>query len=283
MPVIATNTAANSAVRYLNYNNMQTQSSVSKLASGSRITKASDDAAGLAIGYRLQTDVGVMQQASTNASQAVSVLQVADGGLARIGDVLDRMKTLAAASLSGVPTDAERVFIDAEYQALESEIDGIAQTTRFNGESLLDGTSAQWNASVDFFVGTRAADVINIDILGSAPVANFLNAGLNAGGGFGNVANAANAATELAAVEVAIGEIADSRADVGALISRFEVRGQQIATSIENTEAAVSAIMDVDIAAEQSKMVANQVLVQSAVSALSQANQLPQSLLRVLQ
>jgi flagellin len=283
MPTVSTNTAANSALRFLNYNSSMATGSVGKLASGSRIVRASDDAAGLAIGTRLSADVNVLKQASINASQGASLVQVADGGLARISDVLQRMKSLAAQSLSGVPTDAERAFIDAEYQALILEIDGIAQTTRFNGESLLDGTSTQFAGPVDFFVGTDATDVIAVDFSALSGVADYLSGSLNGGTGFGDVGTAADAATEMDAVDAAIAEISEARANAGALVSRFEFRGQQIATSIENIDAAKSAIMDVDLAAEQSKLVSSQVLVQASVSALSQANQLPQALMRVLQ
>ncbi len=148
MPVISTNTAANSALRYLNVNSDQQSTSLSKLASGSRITKASDDAAGLAIGTRIQSDVTVLSQAATNASQATAILQTADGGMARIGDILQRMKSLATQSDSGSVTDDERTYIDAEYQQLLEEIDGIAQGTRYNGVSLLDGTS-QFSSSAN--------------------------------------------------------------------------------------------------------------------------------------
>ena len=141
MPVIATNTAANSALRYLNLNSETQSSSLSKLASGSRITKASDDAAGLAIGTRIQSDVTVLSQAATNASQATAILQTADGGMSRISDILQRMKSLATQSDSGSVTNDERTYIDAEYQELLEEIDGIASSTRYNGVSLLDGTS----------------------------------------------------------------------------------------------------------------------------------------------
>lgn len=142
MPVISTNTAANSALRYLNLNAAEQSSSLSKLASGSRVTKASDDAAGLAIGTRIQSDVTVLSQAATNASQANAILQTADGGMARISDILQRMKSLATQSDSGSVSDNERTYIDAEYQELLEEIDGIASSTRYNGISLLDGDSA---------------------------------------------------------------------------------------------------------------------------------------------
>jgi flagellin len=278
MPVVATNTAANSALRFLNYNSSMASSSVSKLASGSRIVKASDDAAGLAIGTRLKADVTALTQSGINAAQGASVVQVADGGLGRIGDVLQRMKALAAQSLSGVPTNTERGFIDAEFQELLSEIDGIAATTRFNGDSVLDGTVA----TTDYFVGTDVSDTITVDFTSlAASAAAFDAAGISVNGT--SVDTVTNATAAMAAVDTAIDRISEARATAGALISRFEFRGQQIATSLENIDAAKSSIMDVDLAAEQSKLVSNQVLVQAAVSAVSQANQIPQSLLRVLQ
>ena len=281
MPVVATNTAANTATRFLNYNNSMAAGSVGKLASGSRIVKASDDAAGLAIASRLNSDVVALQQASVNASQGASMVQVADGGLARIGDVLSRMKALAAASLSGVPTDNERAFIDAEFQQLRQEIDGIAATTRFNGASLLDGTGT---TAASFFVGTDAADTIDVTFAALATgVTNFTVAGAGSLSLASSVADVANATSAMTEVDNAIDIISEARANAGALMSRFEFRGQQIATSTENIQAAESAISDVDLAAEQAKLVSSQVLVQASVSALSQANQIPQSLLRVLQ
>ncbi|WP_282609717.1 flagellin [Pelagibius sp. Alg239-R121] len=278
MPVVATNTAANTATRFLNNNTAMASSSVGKLASGSRIVRASDDAAGLAIASRLNSDVVALQQASINASQGASMVQVADGGLARVGDVLQRMKALAAASLSGVPTDNERAFIDAEYQELINEINGIAATTRFNGDSLLDGTGT---GTTSFFVGTDATDLITVGFQSlSATVTNFTAATMTL---TASVSTAANATTAMGQVDTAIDVISEARANAGAFISRFEFRGQQIATSTENIQAAESAISDVDLAAEQAKLVSSQVLVQASVSALSQANQIPQSLLRVLQ
>lgn len=280
MPTVTTNTAANSALRFLNYNSMMSGSSVSKLASGSRIVKASDDAAGLAIGTRLLADVTVLRQSAVNASQGASVLQVADGGLARISDVLQRMKALAAQSLSGVPSNTERGFIDAEFQQLRQEITAIAQTTRFNGDSLLDGSGQTVQT---FFVGTEAGDniVVTYSAL-AASASTFTAAGIGIVSAT-NVASAAAAASAMAVLDRAIDLVSESRATVGGLVSRFEFRGQQISTSLENIEAAKSSIMDVDLAAEQSRLVSSQVLVQASVSALSQANELPQALLRLLQ
>ena len=277
MPVVTTNTAANSALRFLNLNSSQASSSVAKIASGSRIVKASDDASGLAISARLSADVTVLKQAGVNASQGASVLQVADGGLSRIADVLQRLKALGAQSLSGVPSDTERGFIDAEFQQLLSEIDGIVDTTDFNGVGLLDGSAG----SQDYFVGTAAGDNITIDFDTLSSASDYDASGLNLGSS--SVDSVSNASGALGDIDNAIDLVSEARANIGASISRFEFRGQQIATSIENIQAANSSIKDVDLAAEQSKLVATQVLVQAAVSALSQANQLPQSLLRVLQ
>ena len=117
MPVISTNIAANSAVRYLNINSASQTSSLSKLASGSRITQASDDAAGLAISTKISSDVTALRQAATNASHGVAVLQTADGGAANISDILQRMKALASQAASGTVGDTERGFIDTEFQA----------------------------------------------------------------------------------------------------------------------------------------------------------------------
>ncbi len=286
MPTVTTNTAANSALRFLNANSLSSGKSISKLASGSRIVTASDDAAGLAIGTRLRADSAVLQQASVNAAQGAAVMQVADGGLGRIADVLQRMKALAAQSLSGVPTNTERAFIDAEYQQLVSEIDGMAAATRFNGESLLDGTGTQFGAgTVSFFVGVTVADVINVNIATlSATATNFTSGTIGTPNMNTTSVSTSGAATiAMGAVDTAINEISEARANLGSIISRFEFRGQQVATSKENIDAAKSSIMDVDLAAEQSRLVSSQVLVQASVSALSQANQLPQTLLSLLQ
>ncbi|WP_085900806.1 flagellin [Kiloniella majae] len=270
MPVVGTNTAANSAIRFLNNNSMNASTSVAKLASGSRIVRASDDAAGLAISTKLTSDVTALKQAATNASQAASILQVADGGLARVSDVLQRMKALAAQALSGTVTDDERDYIDAEFQALDDEVLGIEQTTTFNGSALIDGSYNQ-----NFFVGLSASGAVN-NIAANLSGVNVAVVG-------GDVQATGTAATAFTNVNTQIDAIAEGRANVGALISRFETRGQQVATSIENIEAANSQLKDVDLAAEQSKLVTANVLTQAAVSALSQANQIPQTLLRVLQ
>lgn len=166
MPVIATNTAANTAVRYLNTNAADQSSSLAKLASGSRITKASDDAAGIAISTRLNADVTTLTQAATNSSHAQSVLQTADGGASNISDILERMETLATEAASGTVTDDDRTYIESEFSQLVDQVNTIATGTRYNGQSLLDGTSSFSSGSggTTVVVGSSSSDTINVSI-----------------------------------------------------------------------------------------------------------------------
>lgn len=275
MPVIATNTSANAALRYLNLNSAEQSDALNRLASGSRINKASDDAAGLAVATKLSSDVSVLNQAQTNASHASSVLQTADGSASQISDILERMKELVAQSLSGAVTDDERAYIDAEFSQLIEEIDSIASGTRFNGESLLDGTGDH-AAGVDYLVGTDVTSdtlTVTIDDLSAATLAvDALT-----------VATQADATTAATAIDTAINTVASARADLGAQMSRFEYHSNQLANAEENLSAAQSAIIDADVAEEQTNLSSAQVKTNAAIAALSAANDMPQALLQLLQ
>ncbi len=274
MPVIATNTAANSAVRYLNINAAAQSSSLSKLASGSRIAQASDDAAGLAISTRVQSDVATLEQAATNSTNAIAVLQTADGGASNISDILQRMKVLATESASGTVTDTERAYVDEEFGSLVDQIDTIASGTRFNSESLL--TSGNMFASgVSVMVGSSSSDTISITL--SALDSSTLGvASLD-------VTTQTNANTALTTLDTAISTVSKARASIGAQESQFQFSSESIATQVENLEAANSAISDVDVAAEEAKLASSQVMVQAAVAAASSANSLTQNLLKLMQ
>ena len=271
MPVIATNTSANTALIYLNKNSSEQSKSLAKLSSGSRIVRASDDAAGLAVGSKLSGDITVLKQAATNVVQARSVLQTADGALSRVGDILQRMKSLAAQSNSGSVDSTSQGYINTEYSQLNSEINAIATTTKFNGTALINGSY-----NLNFQVGISGTDTIAVDL----STVNVTNTGLAINGT--NVSTAANAVTAQTALDTAITNVSTYRATVGALLSRFDYRGDVIDSSVENLSAARSSIMDVDIAAEQSNLVSKQVLTQSAIAALSQANQMKSSLLSLV-
>nr|WP_319483321.1 flagellin [uncultured Cohaesibacter sp.] len=405
MPVISTNTAANTAVRYLNINSDDQSNSLAKLASGSRINKASDDAAGLAISTKIGTDVAALEQASTNASHAVSVLSTADGGASNISDIVERMKTLASESASGTVTDTERAYIQAEFEELQDEIDGICESTRYNGQSLLDGssdfsvddisTAAEFDSGVSagyaaeasasdltatFTINdieitiTATSDGTNTAALSAQDLADQINEQLHDDGNYqieasvdgttGNltistlktgenaeisiedvagtatlltacgltagtdvsetgsttavdttgaeivvgstsadtinlsistltcdalgisdldVSTEEGAAEALSVLDMAIDTISAARAEIGAEMSRFEFRSAQIDTSVENLDAAQSAIADVDIAAEQASLSSSSVKVQAAVAAATQANEMPQNLLSLVQ
>ncbi len=274
MPVISTNTAANTALRYLNVNSDQQSGNLARIASGSRITKASDDASGLAIGTKLQTDVSTLSQAQTNAANGASILSVADGGMSSISDILSRMKTLATQSVSGTVTDTERAYIQAEIDELALEITSIATATSFNGESLLDGTS-DYATGVVFMAGTESTDTLTVTIADVDATALAVNA-------LDVETDAASRTAALASIDAAINTLSTARANVGAQMSRFEFRESMLATSLENTDAAASAIMDADIASEQAELASNEVKTQAAIAALAQANQLPQELLDLL-
>jgi flagellin len=273
MPAISTNIAANSAVRYLNLNSQQETSALSKLSSGSRITAASDDAAGLAISTRISSDITTLQQAATNAAQATSILQTADGGASNISDILARMKSLASESASGTTVDTSRPYIQSEFSQLISEIDSIASGTRYSGQSLLDGTSA-FSSGVSVLVGSASGDNISITL------SNLTAATL--GVSALDVSTQTGATTALTTLDTAISTVSQARAEIGAQESRFNFSADSISTQTQNLQAANSAIKDVDIASEQAALSSAEVKTQAAVSAETAANQMPQYLLKLL-
>jgi flagellin len=189
--------------------------------------------------------------------------------MARVGDILQRMKALAAQSNSGSVQDVGgRDFINTEYQQLLTEAQAIGTTTTFNGDTLIDGTF-----NLNFQVGILATETIavNMTTINMTTIANG-----------SAVATQANAVTASATLDTAIDTVSKGRATIGALLSRFEYRGDVVDSAVENLEAAKSSILDVDIAAEQSNLVSKQVLTEVAIAALSQANQMKSSLLALV-
>src|ERR1700744_79798 len=184
MPVISTNNAANASLNYLNVNSSQETEKLSQLASGSRIVQASDDAAGLAIGTQLQANSTVFMQDQTNVAQGTSILQSADGALAQISNVLQRMMALATEAASGQVTNTQRSQdINTEYTQLKTEIGSIVSSTTYAGQSLLSGN---FLSNVKFLVGTTSTNVLTVSVKGVTT--NTLLGSASAG-----VANAADA------------------------------------------------------------------------------------------
>jgi flagellin len=273
MPVISTNNAANSALNYLNTNSSKETNLLSQLASGSRVVQASDDAAGLAIGTQLQAGVTVYSQDATNVSQGTAILQSADGALAQISNVLQRMMALATEAASGQVTNDQRSQdINTEYKQLKSEITSIVNSTTYAGQTLLSGS---FLSNVKFLVGTSSANSITVTVSTVSVGTLLANAA--------SLSTATAAGTAINAINSAINTITQDRAKIGAYESQFNFSGQDIATNIQNISSAASVVMDADVAAVKAQLSSMDVKTQASVAALTQASQLPQELLKLIQ
>ncbi len=274
MPVISTNNAANASLNYLNVNSSMETEKLSQLASGSRIVQASDDAAGLAIGTQLQAYATVFAQDQTNVAQGTSILQSADGALAQISNVLQRMMALATEAASGQVTNTQRSQdINTEYTQLKTEIGSIVNSTSYAGQSLLSGS---FLSNVKFLVGTNSSNFLTVS------VANINVSSLLGSGSLG-VSSAGSALTAINAINSAIQTVTKDRASIGAYESQFNFSSQDIASNVQNIQASASTIMDADVAQVKTQLSSVDVKTQAAVAALTQASQLPQELLRLIQ
>ena len=251
-------------------NQINQTNSIQQLSSGSRLANPSTDAAALAISTKLTAENSVLRQVATTASQGSSIGQIADGGLARVGDVLTRLKELAGQSLSGTAGADGRANIDAEFQQLLSEVDQIVQGTTFNGQELINGSPA-----LSFQVGTNTGDTIELDSVDASAGALGLT-GLN-------VTTQADAQAAFSAVDAALDSVSGFRSDVGATISRFDVTAENIASQFENSVAANSALADADIGAVSTQIANTLVQSELEIAARSQANKGPQTLLQLLE
>ncbi|WP_396274910.1 flagellin [Hyphomonas sp.] len=270
---VVSNYAANVAQRYLQKADAEATRSVAKLAAGTRVLSARDDAASMAVGMSLRADVIGLKQAAVNVGQAASMIQIADGAMSTVGDILLRMKSLATQGASDQLDTTQRAMLDTEFTALIDEVDRIAKVTNFDGKVLTSGTFA--STGLQFQVGhaNTANDSIEVDIADISKSA--LSIGAN------SVTALSAATTAIDAINTAIDTVATARASLGASQNRLEFAGANIATQMENAEAARSTLMDLDVAAEMSAFTSNQILQQAGVSMLAQANQMPQNLLRL--
>ena len=273
---IQTNTAANTALRFASANAQATERSIQRLSSGFRINRAGDDAAGLAIANGMRADVRGLQQAQRNTSQAMSMLQTMDGGAQTISTILDRMKELATQANSSNAGGDAKANLDAEFQALVSEIDRIVGSTTYQGQKLLDG-STTFNFQVSASESGAGDDMIEIDttanvVLGSDDLAVDGQ----------DLTTAAGAATALAAVDAAVKLVGTALGDIGAAQSRMDFAATNVATMLENTQAAESTVRDANMAEEMTRFTKNNILQQAAQSMLAQANQGQQGILQLL-
>lgn len=267
------NIASINAQRNLVNTTMRLSKSLQRLSSGLRITRAADDAAGLAISESFRAEVRSLSQAQRNSNDAISMLQIAEGALNETSGLLVRMRELAIQAANGTLGSAERATIDSEFGDLASEITRIASVTQFNGALLLSGGS-----SITFQIGTQnsSSDRITVSAVNATASAVGIGAAIS-------LVTAKGAQSALSNIDSAISTVASLRASFGTVQNRLESTIRSLAVAIENTAAAESRIRDVDFASETAELTRNQVLQQAGISVLGQANVSTQSALSLLQ
>ena len=291
---------------YINNNSMATnvantltshysdlKTSTERLSTGLRVNSAADDAAGLAIRELMRTDITALQQGVRNANDAISLLQTADGALGIIDEKLTRMKELAEQAATGTYDSTQRLMIESEYQAMASEITRIANATDFNGIHLLNGNlssdthngsamSSTGKLKVHFGTANDSAEDYYYIKIGTS-TASALGVGNQAVGTDGLTVSTQEAAQKaLVAITNAVVSKDKIRAHLGALQNRLENTISNLTTQSQNLQAAESRISDVDVATEMTSFVRNQILTQSAVAMLSQANSMPQMAMKLI-
>ena len=267
---VNTNVAAMTSQRNLASITGRLQGNFARLSSGLRIATAADDAAGLGISERMRSQIRSYAVSGRNAQDGVSLAQTAEGALNETSNNLARMRELAVQAANGTLTTGDRAVLDAEFQALSSEIDRVASQTSFNGVQLLDGSSTGFSIQV----GINSGETISV----SLSDASSSTLGLTSLG----VSTSSGANTAIAAIDTAIDSVTTARGNLGAVQNRLTSSIASIANVRETLSAAESRIRDVDVALETSDLTRNMILQQAAVSVLGQANVQPQLALSLL-
>ncbi|MDH4466559.1 MAG: flagellin [Bacteriovoracaceae bacterium] len=262
---INTNVSSLNAQRNLRGTGLALQKSLEQLSSGYRINRAGDDAAGLAISENLKAQIKGLGQAERNAQDGISLVQIAEGALSEVSNIMIRLRELAVQAASDTIGPTERKFLNVEFEQLLSEVDRIANGTEFNSVKLLNGTGAV----LDIQIGTKndpISDRLTFDA--SSADVNVAALGLN----LTSVADKISAQNSLAAIDQSILSVSGIRADFGALQNRLQSTINNLAVSIENMSAANSRVRDADIAATAAELTRNNILMQAGTSVLAQAN-----------
>ena len=282
---INNNIAAFNAYRNLSVTDSQMSKSLEKLSSGYRINRAADDAAGLAISEGLRSQIGGLKVAVRNAQDGISVVQTAEGALNESQAILQRMRDLAVQAANGGSQDSTaQAAADTEFQQLNKELDRIAGTTTFNGNGLLNGS---FNGAFQVDSSTATGSVIQVDMTSATGVLNGLTiTGLDSAGlatGAADLTSTANAVSAIGTLDTALKDVSTVRAKLGAYQNRFEHTINNLNVAVENLSASESRIRDVDMASEMVNFTKSQILTQAGTAMLAQANQAPQSVLKLLQ
>ncbi|MGE0632664.1 MAG: flagellin [Pseudobdellovibrionaceae bacterium] len=270
---ISTNMPSITAQRQLAGNQKKAEKASAALASGNRITSAADDAAGLAISESMRGQIRGIAQARNNAFNAGSAIQVSEGGLNEISNILIRVRELGIQAASDNIGDAERSFLDNEAQQILQEADRIARTTRFGDKILLDGSGGEQEFHVGAFGGEE--NVIKFSLSADATAGSLGIDGIS-------VVDKGSARDALSTVDEALLRVGELRANFGAIQNRLQTTTSNLDIQYENLSAAKSRISDTDIAKESSEYASSQILQQAAVAVLSQANQSQGMALRLL-
>lgn len=274
---INTNVAAMNTYSRLTAANTAKSNSLAKLSSGSRINKAGDDAAGLAISEKMKAQIGGLTQAKRNAQDGISLVQTAEGALNESHSILERMRDLTVQGKNGTLTDEDRESINKELSALHEELGRIAKTTEFNTQNLLGSTAAK-GASFTFQIGANQGQTLTVTIGNMSGVSL-----LGAADKFTLGKAGANADKMLGSIDKAIKTVSDQRASLGAVQNRLEHTINNLTATNENLSEANSRIRDVDMAEEMMTFTKSNILSQAATSMLAQANAMPNSVLNLLQ
>jgi len=284
MPIrIFNNTASVNAQRLLSINNDRLAKSVERISSGIRINRGADDAAGLAISEGLRSDIRALRQATRNANDGMSLINVTEGALNEQSGILIRLRELASQAATGTVGSTERATIQLEFSALRNELTRIAETTEFNGIGLINGNLASSVATTSHTLiqigidnsSNSRLDLNNILALDAVTASTLGIASLS-------VTASAEALTALAEIETAISAVTAARGKVGAVQNRLQRSVSALSVSSENLQAAESAIRDADIAYEIAQLTRNQILVQTSTAMVGQSNLIPQSVLQLL-
>lgn len=272
---IGTNITALNAQRSLSMTKSSLDRTMERLSSGSRINKASDDAAGLAVSENLQAQMRGLKVANRNTQDGISLLQVAEGNLSEVGNMLVRMRELSIQAASDTISDRERKMTGMEYDQLMAEIDRISETTEFNGTKLLNGEGERF----DFQVNTKNSNVTDrISFDPSEADSNSVALGVR----FSDIFSKEGAQNSLEVIDGAIQKVSGLRAHFGSIQSRLNSTVENLNSSLENMAAANSRIRDSDIAVESSEMARQNIMLQAGTSVLGQANQQPGMALSLL-
>lgn len=265
--VINTNVASLNTQRNLSASQAGLNTAIQRLSSGLRVNSAKDDAAGLAVATRMDSQIRGMNVAIRNSNDAISFAQTAEGALGKVTDSLQRMRELAVQAKNGSLADADRALLDKEYQELSAEITRVTGGSKFNDTQIMDGNDR------DFQVGTGndAEDTITVTGLTAADY--------DVGGA---IATAAGATTAITDIDAALTTVNESRAQLGAVQNRFEAVIGNLQIAAENQSAAKSRILDADFAAETANLTRGQILQQAGTAMLAQANSAPNGVLALL-